>query len=203
MMSSVIAWMTPATGVLAPARMFVAVRAIAPVAGMPANKGEAKLARPCASSSTLELCLVPLIPSATTAESRLSTAARSATVSAEGNKGITWSSRNSGIESFGSPAGIPPNLLPIVSNGNTRQDNENRADQHRNNRAGNSLHEARQKKDDGERSNGNGKGRPANRLYVFQKEPYARNESAGHLPGLQSQECGTIIGLISQRLQLS
>ena len=55
--------------------------------------------------------------SATTAESRLSTAAKSATVIAEGNRGSTWSSLNAGMESFGKPAGIPPNLLPMVSIG--------------------------------------------------------------------------------------
>ena len=117
MISSVTAWIIPAIGVLAPARIFVAVRAIAPVAGIPPNNGEARLAMPCATSSTLELCLVPLMLSATTAESRLSTAARSATVMAEGNSGTTWSSRNAGMESLGKPVGIPPNLLPIVSRG--------------------------------------------------------------------------------------
>jgi cytochrome c-type biogenesis protein CcmH/NrfG len=36
--SSVAAWTVPATGVRAPFRMFVAVRAMAPVAGMPPNR---------------------------------------------------------------------------------------------------------------------------------------------------------------------
>ena len=41
-----IAWKIPATGVLPPALMLVAVRAIAPVAGIPPNKPEATLATP-------------------------------------------------------------------------------------------------------------------------------------------------------------
>jgi hypothetical protein len=40
------AWIIPATGVLAPERMLVAVRAIAPVAGSPPNSGERMLATP-------------------------------------------------------------------------------------------------------------------------------------------------------------
>ena len=44
---------------------------------------------PCATNSILELCLVPLMLSATTAESRLSTAANNATVMAEGNNSST------------------------------------------------------------------------------------------------------------------
>ena len=44
--------MMPETGERAPARMFVAVRAIAPVAGSPPKIGDAMLATPCATSST-------------------------------------------------------------------------------------------------------------------------------------------------------
>src|SRR5438094_986682 len=51
MMSNVSAWVIPATGERAPLRIFVAVRAIAPVAGMPPNSGLAILAMPCAISS--------------------------------------------------------------------------------------------------------------------------------------------------------
>ena len=46
------AWIIPATGVCAPERMLVAVRAIAPVAGSPPNSGDTMLATPCANSST-------------------------------------------------------------------------------------------------------------------------------------------------------
>ena len=49
------AWTMPATGVRAPERILVAVRAIAPVAGIPPKSGEAILAIPCATSSTFEL----------------------------------------------------------------------------------------------------------------------------------------------------
>jgi hypothetical protein len=43
--------MIPATGVLAPERTFVAVRAMALVAAMPPKNGHAMFARPCATSS--------------------------------------------------------------------------------------------------------------------------------------------------------
>ncbi|MND00965.1 hypothetical protein D3C83_197650 [compost metagenome] len=46
MSSSVTAWIIPATGVRPPLRTFVAVRAIAPVAGMPPKKGVIRLAVP-------------------------------------------------------------------------------------------------------------------------------------------------------------
>ena len=75
----------PATGVLAPERMLVAVRAMAPVAGRPPNSGEAMLAMPCANSSTFGLCRSPLIRSATTADISDSIAPSIATVSAGGS----------------------------------------------------------------------------------------------------------------------
>ena len=51
---------------LAPARTLTAVRAIAPVAGMPPNSGAARLARPCPNSSRSgSCCWLTLIPSAT------------------------------------------------------------------------------------------------------------------------------------------
>ena len=80
--SSVIACTMPATGVRAPDRMFVAVRAIAPVAGSPPTSGDAMLASPCATSSMLELCRSPLIRSATTADISDSIAPSIATVTA-------------------------------------------------------------------------------------------------------------------------
>ena len=69
MSSSVSAWIIPATGVRPPFFTLVAVRAMAPVAGMPPKSGETMLATPCATSSMLERCLPPIMPSATTAES--------------------------------------------------------------------------------------------------------------------------------------
>ncbi len=56
MHSSVTEWIIPATGVCAPERMLVAVRAIAPVAGSPPKSGDAMFATPCPTSSTFELC---------------------------------------------------------------------------------------------------------------------------------------------------
>ncbi len=82
MSSSVSAWVIPATGVRPPFLTFVAVRAIAPVAGMPPKSGVTMFATPCATSSMLERWRPPIIPSATTAESSDSTAPSSAIVNA-------------------------------------------------------------------------------------------------------------------------
>jgi hypothetical protein len=54
MISSVKACATPATGLLAPLRMFVAVRAMAPVAGMPPKIDARQFAMPCPTSSLFE-----------------------------------------------------------------------------------------------------------------------------------------------------
>ena len=51
MAKSVTEWTMPATGVAAPARTLVTVRAIVPVAGMPPKNGVTMLATPCAISS--------------------------------------------------------------------------------------------------------------------------------------------------------
>ena len=75
MSSSVSAWMIPATGVRPPFLTLVAVRAMAPVAGMPPKSGDAMLATPCATSSMFDRCRPPIMPSATTAESSDSIAA--------------------------------------------------------------------------------------------------------------------------------
>src|SRR5690348_5034043 len=53
--------------------------------------------------------------SATTAERRLSRAASSATVRAEGIRGTIKSGRNAGSERCGKPVGIPPKALPMVA----------------------------------------------------------------------------------------
>jgi hypothetical protein len=58
----------PEIGPTAPARMFVAVRAIVPVTGIPPNRIEPILAVPCVTSSQFARCLRPDMPSATTAE---------------------------------------------------------------------------------------------------------------------------------------
>ena len=76
----------PETGLRAPALTFVAVRAIAPVAGIPPNMGDTQLAIPWATSSILDLWLPPIIPSATTAHNSDSMAANIAIVKAEGKR---------------------------------------------------------------------------------------------------------------------
>ena len=62
--------------------MLVIVRAMAPVAGIPPKMGEKTFAMPCPMSSWLELCLSPVTPSATVAESSDSIAPRMAMVTA-------------------------------------------------------------------------------------------------------------------------
>src|SRR5579872_789848 len=62
--------MIPATGVRPPFLMLVAVRAIAPVAGIPPNIDEQILATPWAINSVLERWFPPVMPSATTADSK-------------------------------------------------------------------------------------------------------------------------------------
>ena len=80
--SRVRAWTIPATGVRPPLFTFVAVRAIAPVAGIPPKSGETMFATPWATSSMFERCLPPIMPSATTADSSDSIPASSAIVKA-------------------------------------------------------------------------------------------------------------------------
>src|SRR5262245_66137173 len=72
----------PATGLLPPLRTLVAVRAIAPVAGIPPNTDAMQFAIPWPMSSLLESCRSPVFASATTQDSRLSIAPRIAIVNA-------------------------------------------------------------------------------------------------------------------------
>ena len=111
------AWIIPATGVLAPERMLVAVRAIAPVAGSPPNSGERMLATPWPTSSTFGLCLSPLMRSETTADISDSIAPSMATVMAGEMSGRSRSTRKCGITSLGNPDGMPPKRVPMVSTG--------------------------------------------------------------------------------------
>ncbi|MNG16707.1 hypothetical protein D3C84_1006450 [compost metagenome] len=62
--------MMPESGDVAPFLILVAVRAIAPVAGIPPKRGVTMFAMPCPISSRLLLWRVPVIPSATTADSK-------------------------------------------------------------------------------------------------------------------------------------
>ena len=106
----------PGTGDRAPARMLVAVRAMAPVAGSPPKIGETTLAMPCATSSTLGLCLSPLMRSETTADSSDSRAPSSATVKRRRQQAEhEVRDGTAGRCSDGRPLGMPPKRLPIVS----------------------------------------------------------------------------------------
>ena len=91
------AWIMPETGVDPPFLIFATVLAIAPVAGIPPNKPEAILATPCATSSILERCLEPIIPSATTAESKDSMEPRIAIVKAGPMSSLRSASVTTGI----------------------------------------------------------------------------------------------------------
>ena len=104
-----------------PFLIFVAVLAIAPVAGIPPKIGDAMLATPWATSSIFESCFEPIIPSATTAESNDSIAARTAIEIAVGNKLVIVLIPKSGSVGFNSLIdGIakwaePSAKVPIVS----------------------------------------------------------------------------------------
>ena len=108
----------PATGLLAPERILVAVLAIAPVAGNPPNRGDAIFATPCAINSTFGLCLSPLMRSETTADISDSMAPSIATVIAGESSAIIacsvswlkWGGVKCGI-----PRGMPPKRVPMVS----------------------------------------------------------------------------------------
>ena len=90
------------------------VRAIAPVAGMPPKIGVTTLATPCAISSVFELCLSPITPSATVAESSDSMAPSMAMVNAVGKSVSMTSKFITGAAAFGSD-GSMVNRSPMVS----------------------------------------------------------------------------------------
>ena len=117
MISRVRAWTMPATGVRPPLFTLVAVRAMAPVAGMPPNSGEATLATPWAISSMLERCRPPIMPSATTADSSDSMAPSAAMAMAGPTSARIWAREVEGSVSRGNPAWISPKREPMVSTG--------------------------------------------------------------------------------------
>src|SRR5574344_3127333 len=118
MSRSVTACTMPATGVRPPFLIFVAVRAIAPVAGMPPKIGLTMFATPCAISSIFESCFAPIIPSATTALSSDSIAPSTAIEIAEGNNSFIVEMLKSGSWGDGNVDGIEPYREPIVSQWN-------------------------------------------------------------------------------------
>ena len=115
--SSASACTMPATGLVAPLFTLVMVRAMVPVAGMPPKKGVTKLAAPCAINSWLGSCRSPITPSATRAHSSDSMAPSSASVMVGISRKRADSQLKLGSWNAGSAAGMPPNLLPMVSTG--------------------------------------------------------------------------------------
>ena len=102
MSSSTAACMMPAIGVRPPLLIFVMVRAMAPVAGIPPKIGEAMFAIPCPISSVFELWWSPMTPSATVADSSDSIAPRTAMVTAGPTSPLTVSHVSSGTTAPGS-----------------------------------------------------------------------------------------------------
>ena len=95
--------------------MFVAVLAIAPVAGIPPKSGLKIFATPWAISSMFELCLLPIIPSATAALKSDSIAARTAIDRLEEDSCLIKAIEKDGICGAGKDDGISPYRLPIVA----------------------------------------------------------------------------------------
>ena len=110
----------PATGVRPPARILVAVRAMAPVAGIPPMTAEAMLASPCATSSQLARWRRPVMPSATTAESSDSIPPSAKIVNAAGNRARIPANENAGRCAAGNADGMPPKRVPMVATGSLK-----------------------------------------------------------------------------------
>ena len=127
-------WVTAASRERAPERTLTAVRAMAAVAGMPPNSGTTRLAMPCPNSSRSESCRSPtLMPSATVADIRLSSAARAATATAGSSK-LARAARAGCPAAMGT--GVRPGSAPIVATGRwaaatTRVDGDDRDQRHR------------------------------------------------------------------------
>ena len=108
----------PATGLVAPARTLVTVRAMVPVAGMPPKNGVTMLATPCAISSwfgSWRLCSLML--SATRAHSSDSMAPSSAIVMIGIVSWRRLSQLSGGMSRLGRPRGSSPKREPMVSTG--------------------------------------------------------------------------------------
>jgi hypothetical protein len=110
--STTSAWTMPEMGEVAPARTLAAERAMAAVAVMPPKKGP-DVAKPCPTSSPLELCLRPVMPSSTTAQSRDSMAPSMAMEKAAGSS----RSMAARFHSTGAPSGP---AAPRASPGSAR-----------------------------------------------------------------------------------
>jgi hypothetical protein len=112
----------PATGVRAPARTLVTVRAMVPVAGMPPNSGLTMLAMPCAISSWFGSCRgrSSLTLSAMRAHSSDSIAPSSAIVIVGISNCLALSHENGGSARSGRVRGMPPKRVPMVSTGTVK-----------------------------------------------------------------------------------
>ena len=114
------AWITAETGEVAPARTLAAERAMAAVAVMPPKNGATILPSPWPINSLLALCLVPVMPSSTTAHSRDSIAPSMAMENAAGSSACSEDQLrvksepgiSHGSTSCGSSCGIPLPWLP-------------------------------------------------------------------------------------------
>ncbi len=106
---STTAWVIAARRVRPPERTFTAVRAMAPVAGMPPNSGATTLASPWPNSSRSGSCgAASLMPSATFAERRLSSPASSAIANAADTSSPSCSPPTLGSAGTGRPHGRSP-----------------------------------------------------------------------------------------------
>ena len=103
--------MTTAIGVSPPARIPVAVRAMAPVAANPPKKGATMFPKPSPTSSASGSCRPPAIPSATTAHSNDSIAPSRAMANAVGARSEISDRPNpdQGTVGRGNLPGTPPN----------------------------------------------------------------------------------------------
>ena len=105
----------PAIGDLPPFLTFVAVRAMAPVTGKPPKRGVIIFAAPWAISSIFDLCRLPIMPSATTAESSASIAPSRAMVVAGMMSCRIVAKSKKGSDGGGIIDGISPNRDSIVA----------------------------------------------------------------------------------------
>ena len=103
------AWVDDASRDRAPLRTLTAVRAMAAVAGTPPKIGTTRFATPWPKSSRSESCRSPTdMPSATVAESRLSSAASAATAMAGTTSALSCDQAKSGRAGAGNPVGMAP-----------------------------------------------------------------------------------------------
>ena len=109
--------MMPETGERAPARMLVAVRAMAPVAGMPPKSGETMLAMPWAHEFDVGVVAVAGHAVGNDGGEHAFKRGEHGDGKGRGDEGQMCSAWKSGMAKGGKPRGMPPNRLPMVSTG--------------------------------------------------------------------------------------